>query len=169
MYILEVDPSHRQWTREQAWFLIKELASTESASLRYNEVLLSDLYKDDGEDTIQYLAQAELISVATSHGRPYAIKPGKPVYQAAFQRLVHDEILRSRLDLSILTQLIAGESKSIAKYENELQLLGSLPKQPGELRPRTQWLLNKVWAAQTKIEKYEKESAMLKKVLQSEY
>lgn len=169
MYILEVGASQRQWSREQAWYLIKELARAESASLRYNEVLLSDLYKDDGENTIQALAQAELISITTVNGRACAIKPGKPVYQAAFQKLIQDEALKSRLDFSTLTQLIAKENQSIRKYEDELQLLGSLPKQPYELQCRSRWLLSKIWTSQIKVEKYEAESAVLKKVLQSQY
>lgn len=167
MYILEVDASHRQWSREQAWFLIEELA--DSASLRYNEVLLSDLFQEDGEDSIQALAQAELISVTTANGRPWAIKPGKPVYQAAFQKLVQDEALRSRLNFSILAQLIAKENKNISKYEDELQLLGSLPGQPYEIQDRTYWLLSKMQASHSKIRKYEMKSAKLKKVLQSQY
>ena len=167
MYLLDVDVATRKWTPQQAWLLIRELAEHEA--LRYNELLLSDVYKDGGEETLQALEQAELIAVASSNGRPHAIKPGKPVYQAAFKYLVRDEVLRSRLELSILTQLIGMENKNIDKFETELRNLAELPGQPKELLPRIQWLLNKASASHAKVEKYEGESGSLKKTLMAQF
>ena len=167
MYILDVDRSTRNWTSQQAWLLIKSLAAADK--LRYNEVLLSDTYKSGGEPTLQALEQAELITIASTNGRPHSIKPGKPVYQAAFQLLTRDHVLKSRLDLSVLLELIKIETQSIDKYETELKLLAGLPKQPRELSPRIEWLLKKLQACQSKVEKYEMESASLKRVLQAEY
>ncbi|KAI4276043.1 MAG: hypothetical protein L6R35_006236, partial [Caloplaca aegaea] len=103
MYILDVDQtSSRHWTPEQAWLLIKSLAS--APSLRYNELLLSDTFKTSpggGEPTLRALEQAELIAIVSSHGgRPHSIKPGKPVYAAAFRQLTADTVLAARLDLA---------------------------------------------------------------------
>jgi hypothetical protein len=95
----------KKWSPEQAWLLIKELAAKES--LRYNELLLSDVFKSGGEKTIRALEQAELITIVSSpSGRPSLIKPGKPVYHPAFKRLTEDRVLKSRLDLAILDQLV---------------------------------------------------------------
>ena len=157
----------RQWDAKQAWFLIKQLAEREI--LRYNEVLLSGPYNSGGEKVLQALEQAELITILSSNGRPQSIKPGKPVYLPAFKRLSQDRVLRSRLDLAILSEAIKGETASIDKYENELRLLAELPKQPAELTPRIRWLLAKVAASQASVESSEKESAVLKKILQEEY
>jgi hypothetical protein len=167
MYLLDVDIATRKWTPQQAWHLIKQLARNEM--LRYNETLLSDLYKEGGEQTLQALEQAELILITSLNGRPHAIKPGKPVYQEAFKYLTEDNVLRSRLDLAILTQLIAIENKNMDKFESELRLLIDMPGHPRELLPRIRWLLNKSQASQAKIEKYEAEGANLKKVLTQEY
>ena len=167
MYILDVDRTTRTWTPEQAWLLIKSLA--DSDVLRYNEILLSDTYKSGGESTLQALEQAELISIVSSNGRPHSIKPGKPVYQAAFRLLTQDHVLKARLDLAILSELIKIETQSIDKYEAELNLLANLPKQPGEIAPRIKWLLQKLQGCQTKVEKYESQGSVLKKVLQHEY
>jgi hypothetical protein len=167
MNLLDVDVATRNWTPQQAWLLVKQLAKNEI--LRYNEILLSDVYKDGGEQTLQALEQAELISITSSNGRPHAIKPGKPVYQQAFKYLTEDDVLRSRLDLAILTQLIGIENKNIDKFETELRLLADMPGQPKELRPRIHWLLNKSSASQAKIEKYEAEGASLKKILIEQY
>ena len=141
MYIL--DSGSRTWTPEQAWLIVKSLASTEC--LRYNELLLSDVFKSGGEATLQALEQAEMISIVSSNGRPTSIKPGKPVYAAAFRQLTEDHVLKARLDLAILTELIKVETAGIDKYEAELNLLGNLPGQPKEVRGRVRWLLGKLW------------------------
>ena len=141
MYIL--DSSSRKWTPEQAWIIIKSLAS--AGSLRYNELLLSDVFKTAGEATLQALEQAEMITIVSSNGRPTSIKPGKPVYAAAFRQLTEDHVLKAKMDLAILTQLIKAETSGIDKYEAELNLLGNLPGQPREVQGRIRWLLGKLW------------------------
>ena len=151
----------------QAWYLIKQLSKSDTG--RYNEVLLSDIFKSGGDITLQALEQAELITILSANGRPYAIKPGKPVYAAAFQQLTQDKVLSSRLDLAVLSELIKTENDGIAKCEEELKLLGSLPKQPGELTARIKWLLGKVQAGHVKVEAYEKESGILKGVLTHDF
>jgi RNA12 protein len=166
MFILDVDIGTRKWTPQQAWLLISKLADTEN--LRYNEILLSEIYKSGGESTLQALENAELIAIASSNGRPHAVKPGKPVYQAAFKYLTEDQVLRSRMDLAIYNQLIGIENQNIEKCENELKLLQEANARPS-LVSRVQWLLGKADASQVKIEKYEQESAKLKKTLMALY
>lgn len=168
IFILGTESIATQWTHEQAWHLIKSMAHSKDGTLLYNKILLDDIFKDNGEATLRALEQAELVSIGTDRGFPRYIKPGKPVYRAAFQRLVANKTLQGRLDLLILSQLIGNENSSIMKYEQELQVLGSLPKHPWELTSRIEWLLRKVHASQSKILKYENESAALSKGLQKE-
>lgn len=167
MYILDVDRSARKWTPEQAWVLIKSLAA--HPTLRYNELLLSDTYKSGGKSVLQALEQAELISILSSNGRPHSIHPGKPVYRAAFKQLTEDKVLRASLDLKGLGELIKMENQGIEKAEAELALLGSLPGQGKEVQDRVKWLLGKMAKAQGNIERYERESGNLKKVLERDY
>ena len=167
MFILDPDHNSRPWSTIQAWHLIKVLAASDT--IRYNEVLLSDIFKSAGDATLQALEQAELISILSANGRPYAIKPGKPVYSTAFQQLTKDKVLRSRLDLAVLGELTKTENDSIAKCEEELKLLGGLPKQPGELASRVAWLLQKVQSSQAKVESYERESGVLKGILTKDF
>nr|POF11543.1 mitochondrial escape protein 2 [Quercus suber] len=158
----------RDWTSAQAWTLIRSLAAQET--LRFHEVLLLDAFKGHGGDkALSTLEQAELIAVQSVNGRPYSIKPGKPVYRPAFQRLVEDNVLAAKMDLQLLDDAVAAATRGIEKYEQELHLLGELPKQPGELHGRLQWLLGKIAAAQKKIEESEKQSAALQAVLKSEF
>jgi hypothetical protein len=164
----------RKWSPEQAWYLVKSLAGNES--LRYNEVLLSNTFAasltpsaSSGEAVLEALSAVELISIKTHNGRPQTIKAGKPVYQAAFKQLTEDRVLGGRLELAILTELTKIETKSIDKYEAELNMLGSLPRQPREVVPRINFLLGKLAASQQKVEAWEKEMGALKKVLKDEY
>lgn len=163
----ETESQNRTWTREQAWHIIKALAKSNDGVLPYNQVLASDLFKQNGEATLLALEQEELISINSTNGFPHTVKPGKPVYRTVFKRLAENKTLSSRLDLSILAQLMSKESSSIGKYEEELSVLGSLPKQPRELTTRIQWLLDKLYNSQDKIQKYEYESSILQKILTS--
>jgi hypothetical protein len=174
MYLLAVDKSERKWSPEQAWYLVKALSQNEE--LRYNEVLLSNTFASsltpsasNGEGVLEALSAAELISIKSYKGRPQSIRAGKPVYQAAFRLLTEDTVLKSRLDLAILTELSKIETKSIDKYEAELSMLGSLPRQPREVWPRIQFLLGKLASSQQKVEAWEKEIGILKKVLTNEF
>lgn len=168
--------SEHKWTVEQAWYLIKALAASTSqkdntnASLRYHEVLLSDTFKSslsapDAESALEGLANAELISVTTSHGRPRAIAPGRPVYLAAFRALSRDPVLAAKLDMAVLAELAKIEAKIIDKAEAELALLATLPKQPAQMAGRVGYLLGKVEASQRKVEMYEGRIVGLKGVL----
>lgn len=168
MFMLEIDPAVKHWTREQAWYIIKELANSQDGVVPFDRIVLSDLLKNNGESTISALEQAELISVITINGHAQSIKPARPVLHAAFKHLTLDTVLRSRLDLFILTQLIGDENQNVRKYENELQLLCSLPKQPSQVYSRVQWVLRKLQSSQAKVDEYEKRSNELKKILQSQ-
>lgn len=174
MYLIAGDKDGRKWSPEQAWYLVKAIAECEQ--LRYNEVLLSNIFSSsttptatNGEAALEALSQAELITIKSSKGRPERIKAGRPVYQAAFKLLTEDKVLKSRLDLAILTELTKIEATNIEKCENELVSLATLPKQPKELTPRVQYLLNKLEGSQQKVESWEKEMGALKKVLMMEY
>ena len=165
MYLLDIGEG-RKWTPQQAWLLIKQLAANET--LRYNELLLDTTIGSNGESVLQSLEQAELITITSKNGRPQSVKPGKPVYQAAFEYLTEDEVLRARLDLAILTDLIAAENKSIDKCEIELSTLAELPN-ASDLKPRVQYLLAKVLASQRNVERMEQEGGGLKKVMKDKY
>lgn len=168
IFILGTDSASPQWSTEQAWYIIKTLGQAKDGKLLYSKVLLNDLFKNNGETTLRALEQAELISVVSVSGFPRWIKSGKPVYKAAFQRLIENKTLEGRMDLLILGELIGNENKSISKYEEELQMLASFPKHPWELESRIRWLLNKVNGSQLKIHQYEKDSATLQKMLANE-
>ncbi|KAK3056081.1 mitochondrial escape protein 2 [Extremus antarcticus] len=157
----------RQYTSQQAWTLVKRLADNEM--IPYNEAVMATPFGGESDKALSALEQAELITVQSVNGRPYSLKAGKPVYQGAFKQLVGDRVLAAKMDLALLGDLVSSESKTVDKCEQELHLLGELPKQPGEVASRVQWLLGKIKGSQDKIEGYEKEQAELKKILTTEY
>jgi len=161
------DPSKRNYSKEQAWAVINMLSQEDS--LKYNKVLLHGLFSKGGDDALSALEQAELIAIVSHHGRPYAIKAGKPVYRAAFRMLLEDHVLKAKMDMDVATELAKAEATNIAKYEEELRLLGELPSRPPELAGRIAYLLNKLKVSQTNIEKFEKEIGGLKKILQTQF
>ncbi|PVH99625.1 hypothetical protein DM02DRAFT_656180 [Periconia macrospinosa] len=169
MYIFGIDDADsRHWSPEQAWLLIKKLADKES--LRYNEMLLDDTFKSGGERTLRALEQAELIAIVSSpSGRPSLIRPGKPVYHPAFKRLTNDRVLRSRLDLAVLNELVKVENATIEKCEGELLRLSEIEGRPALIASRVQYLLAKLAKSQKAIEKYEYEMGACKKVLSQEH
>lgn len=163
----------KKWSTEQAWYLVKELA--QKGSLGYNEVLLSDTFASSttaaassAEAALESLANAELITVRSVHGRPQTIRAGKPVYQTAFRRLLDDDVVRARMELGLLKELAGIEAKGIDKVEAELSLLAALQTQPYQTAERVNYLLGKMQTSQQKIVAYEKEMGVLKKVLAKE-
>lgn len=163
LYFLEGSHKKRNWSPAQAWLLVKMLASNEQVP--FNQVVVHDLFRLN-EEPIQDLEQAEMISVVAQGGRPYGIRPGRPVFQEAFKRLLEDKVLAAKMELHSFKTLIKGETAIIEKMEKELEMLATLPKQP---KGRVEFLLVKVGIAQKKVEDYEKSIEALKKVLKTEY
>jgi hypothetical protein len=158
------DITRGEWALEQAWYLVKRLAKEES--LRYNEVLLHDFFKYAGEEAVQALEQAEMISVVSRDGRPYAIRAGKPVYRAAFERLLADKVLKAKMDLESLKAVVKREAKEIQKATEELNQLATCEKKSDK---RVQYLVKKMDASQKKVEEAEYQMGALKKVLVNEF
>jgi hypothetical protein len=166
MYLLDSAPD-RQWTAPQAWILVRELAANER--IRYHDLLLDPFFSSsNGESTLQALEQAELITITSHNGRPSGIKPGRPIYQAAFEYLSGDEVLRARFELAVVTDLSSKEAKTIEKAEEELKTLADLPN-ASDLKPRVRYLLEKILTSQRSIETLDAKSKGFKKVLKENY
>ncbi|KAG6055758.1 hypothetical protein E4U17_002745 [Claviceps sp. LM77 group G4] len=167
------DPEDRTWSPEQAWHLVKSLA--ESPSLRYHQVLLSPAFASstspnatDGDAALEALASLELITLKMHQGRPKYITAGKPLHQAAFAVLVRDRVLKAKMDMALLKELVRVEGKVIDAVERELTVLGTLPRQTLETAGRVSYLLGKLEGSQKKIEEAEGEIVGLKKILVEE-
>ena len=82
------DARSLSWSREQAWAVLRALASKDTVP--YHEILVNAPFKGE-ESPLRSMERAEMISVDTQNGRPSAIRPGRPIYRHVFQRLVDGE------------------------------------------------------------------------------
>jgi hypothetical protein len=156
-----------KWKQSQAWTIVKQLAT--SPQISYNAILLDPVFGQD-ETPLHELAQAELIAISSSpEGRPSVIKPGRPVFSAAFALLASDKVFSAKMELDRLTFLAGEEKKNIEKSEEELARLQELPPiQIKEIEPRIRYLLKKIQGSQWNIEVFEGEMGKVKEVLKTE-
>lgn len=164
LYILD-SSKDRKWTPEQAWHLVSHLA-TNDKELAYNDILLHDLFKTGGEDALQALESSELIAIVNHNGRPYSVKPGKPVFRTAFGKLVKDKVLKAKMEMACLKNITEVHTKIIRTAEDELAVLATLDKKP---KARVEWLLQRIQTSQEKVEVADKETVKLKQVLKKEF
>ncbi|KAF9913269.1 mitochondrial escape protein 2 [Linnemannia zychae] len=161
------------WTPLQFWAVMKQLAAFEAAS--FDELKIHPLFKND-ESAFSAMEQAELISIVHKHGRPYAVRPGKPIYKAAFQAILSDVGFTAVMDLESSTHLEKEEMIKVAKWEAELKELSNLlhtdgswlfggGRVPKEVDTRVKWLMKKLAESHTKVEKYEQEATQAKKAV----
>lgn len=156
-----------KWTQEQAWTLVKQLSTNPQVS--YNAILLDPIFGQN-DTPLHELAQAELIAISSSpEGRPAIIKPGRPVFAAAFALLTADRVFSAKMELGRLTFLAGEEKKNIEKAEEELSKLKELPPaQAKEIEQRIRYLLKKIQASQGNIESIEFDMGKVKDVLKTE-
>lgn len=155
-----------KWSQAQAWTLVKSLAI--NPQLSYNAILLDPVFSLD-ETPLHELAQAELIAISsTPEGRPSIIRPGRPVFAAAFAKLAEDKVFNAKMELDRLTCLAAEEKKTIDKAEEELAKLRELPSgQVKEMEGRIRYLLKKINASQRNIEGFDYEMGKTKTILKT--
>jgi hypothetical protein len=104
-------------------------------------------------------------------GWPYAIRPGKPVYQAAFARLTNDPVFAATMDLQSYNFLIAATKEDIKSYEEEMSKL-SAPfsgRPPREVENRIRYLLQKLADGQKSIETYEAQVKIAKDTISKQW
>ncbi|KAF9966974.1 mitochondrial escape protein 2 [Mortierella alpina] len=161
------------WTPIQFWAVMKQLASSELAN--FDELKIHPLFKND-ESPFAAMEQAELITIVHKNGRPAAVRPGKPIYRAAFQDILQDIGFSAVMELESATFLEKEEMVKVAKWEAELKELSNLlhkdgswifggGRVPKEVDTRVKWLMKKLAESHAKVEKYELEAANAKKAV----
>ncbi|KAJ3533719.1 hypothetical protein NM688_g7243 [Phlebia brevispora] len=157
------------WAREQAWFLMKQLAK--KGEIPYYELLVDLPFKGD-ETALREMEHAELISIITHHGRPSVVKPGKPVYKYVFERLVEDSVFQANQDFVLNQKIIAANEAIVKACEEELLTLKEVEAGTSHwwgsrkaVSSRGEYLLKKMRVAVEKIEALEKQNAAYKRTL----
>ncbi|KAL7413942.1 RNA12 protein-domain-containing protein [Mrakia frigida] len=162
------------WSRAQAWKIVKDLSS--KGELSYSALLLAFPFKG-AEDKLKNLEAAEFVSITYINGRPSLVKPGKPLYHAAFKKLVEDPVFRASQTIAFNAEVIAASENEIKSAETELLSLKDIGFETGAgwkllsgasgIEMRAGYLLEKLKVAQTKVNTLEKENEATKAVLSS--
>ncbi|KAG0001952.1 mitochondrial escape protein 2 [Entomortierella chlamydospora] len=161
------------WTPLQFWTLMKKLSSGEPA--HFDELKVHPLFRNE-DAPFAALEQAELISIVHKNGRPFAVRPGKPIYTAAFQNILEDVGFCAVMEIESTSRLQKEEMANVAKWEAELKDLASLLKNDGswmfgggrvpkEVDTRVKWLMAKLADSHAKIEKYEQDISAARKTI----
>ncbi|GAA5851864.1 hypothetical protein JCM8547_000081 [Rhodosporidiobolus lusitaniae] len=163
-----------KWSRDQAAALVKGLS--EKGELKYAETLLTTFGGDDSP--LRALEASSLIAIHHVNGRPSSIRPGKPVYRSACERLLADVPFSASLQYRTVSAGLSSAAADIQSAQKELQELAQLftsekgrwafgggSTVPKEVEVRVGQLLQKMRGAQEKSEKLGKEKARLLKVL----
>lgn len=157
------------WSREQAWAVLRALASRDTVP--YHEVLVNAPFKGE-ESPLRSMERAEMITVDAQNGRPSAIRPGRPIYRYVFQRLVDDPIFQASQDLASNTRFIDSAEATVRACEQELQVLRTIGLDTGRwwngataMGIRAKYLMDKMANAQGTLETLERHNGELKKVL----
>ncbi|KAG0369921.1 mitochondrial escape protein 2 [Gamsiella multidivaricata] len=161
------------WTPIQFWAVMKQLAAGEAAN--FDELKIHSLFKND-ESPFAAMEQAELITIVHRNGRPYALRPGKPIYRAAFQEILSDIGFNAVMELESATFLEKEEMVKVAKWEAELKELSNLLHKDGswlfggrsvpkEVDTRVKWLMKKLAESHARVEAYEQKASEAKKIV----
>ncbi|KAF9354019.1 mitochondrial escape protein 2 [Mortierella sp. AD094] len=164
------------WTPIQFWSVMRQLATEDAAS--YDELKIHPLFKND-ETPFSAMEEAELITIIHKNGRPFCVKPGKPIYQSVFREIVADKSFAAVMDLETNIFLDKDEMAKVAKWEGELRELSKLlhkdgswffggGRVPKEVDTRVKWLMKKLAESHIKIEKHEQDMVLAKKAVAAE-
>ncbi|CAG8467028.1 9747_t:CDS:10 [Ambispora leptoticha] len=160
------------WKAIQFWVIMKSLAHGETVS--YDAMKFSPIFNKD-DTPLKAMEQAELIAITQINGRPNLIRPGKPLYQAAFEQIASDKLFAATMELQTYEYLLSFETANIHKYETELASLGQLfVKQdgkwifggghvPAEVQDRVKFLLSLLRKKHVLAENYQTQVSTLKK------
>ena len=133
----EQDAKSLSWSRVQAWKIVSELAKHGEVSrlrfqflsdltiqLSYAKLLQNFPFKGN-EQALKAMEEHELISVSYVDGRAESVRPGKPVFRYAFQRLVDGKL-----------QACLGENTAQYQTPHSARLLKSNTTRLSSLLPR---------------------------------
>ncbi|KAJ3282971.1 mitochondrial escape protein 2 [Rhizoclosmatium sp. JEL0117] len=159
----------KSWNAVQMWKIVQLLTKYDEVS--YDDLRFHPLFKGD-EAPIQAIERAGLISVVLKEGRPYIIKPGRPVYRTAFTRLQSDKKYAAIMGLKTVKVLMNDELAKVKDYEAELATLtGQVSTDrmsfwgASDLKGRVTFLAGLIGECHGKLKALDAEERRLKKIV----
>lgn len=118
-----VDQKSMQWSPVQFWKVVQILSKYDEVS--YDKLRFHAIFKGD-EGPIQAMERSGLLTLMYDNGRPYYIRPSRPVYRAAFTEMLADERLSAIMGILTTKQLMGDEEDNIRKVTAEMNNLNTL-------------------------------------------
>jgi hypothetical protein len=111
------------WTKIQFWKLVKLFSNSDQ--IQIDELLADPLFNTDPTSILE-MEKVGLITMVLQNGRPYFLKPGRPLFKLAFESMASDQKLDNYMNLQISKKLLFDTTKKIQEYEQELDILNRL-------------------------------------------
>lgn len=162
LFHTSIGPDGEEWSPEQAWSILRKLASQKSDSEWI--AVPGQLPKLVTPSALEHLESREMIMGRTSGGRLTAVKSGSPLYWHAFRKLTQDPVISSIMDYKVLQLSISKAQATVREYENELRILAELPRRY-ETTSRQDYLAKKLYDQQTLINEWEAQNSKLESTL----
>lgn len=184
--------SSKQWTIEQAWILINQLARTPVALSSKNSKNSKNSEKENDataetwlsvpgqilgtfgfmtltetQKTLEAVEEAELVQTRSVGGRIVGIRPVSPLYMEAFKRIVSDPLFAPLMNQKVAQARKAVETAKIQDIEKEMQGFTVLaPHFPPQLKQRVAYLCSLMNTSQAVVELCDQEIAECREQLQ---
>ena len=161
----------KSWTSIQFWKIVQVLSARDA--ILYDELLMDPLFKAD-PFPVQQMERAGLVTCVYQNGRPYLIKPGRPIFKVAFTEMVNDDRQRLFMEAVTCKQLAEDYTKKLRDFEAELELLNGIEYTSSaiwrtffgdNIDSRKQWLVKMIARNASRAEEYTEKQIMCKSKL----
>lgn len=159
------------WSRIQFWRVIQLITLAPKNEVSYVKIKFDPVFNGN-DNPLLALERIGLISIVYKEGSPSTITPGRPMYVAAFKRLIEDEKLSASMGIEICKTSIVSEEAKARLYEEEMILLNQFQWSQDktvrhETEARLKFLASLLAGTQTNIDRAYKELAKHKKTISS--
>lgn len=150
------------WTNIQFWKIVTILA--QKPEVQFDELISHPIFSSDANPIIS-MERAGLVNFVRKNERPFLVKPSRPIFVAAFQKMVEDTKLNSYMGSMTSKKLMSDFTKKIQEFEAELETLNKVMMERGwvpslsissdPLLIRRSWLVSAIGTYHQKLAKEE--------------
>ncbi|KAI8901312.1 RNA12 protein-domain-containing protein [Globomyces pollinis-pini] len=124
----DFDHADSSWTPIQFWKVVELLS--EKPEVSFDELCIHPIFGGNPVP-LHHMERAGIITCSQKHDRPYLIRPGRPLYKAAFELMAGDEKQQWYMRALTAKQLHADYTKKVRALEEELTELTNIQYQTG--------------------------------------
>lgn len=151
-FLNSVETNGNNWNTAQIWALMKALSANDH--IDYEDLVKIPVFGDspDTNNTLSALEKHDMLTLKRVNGVLDQILTGRPIYRAAFKKLIEDKKIYKLYEINYLSKLLKMEGEKIKKLEEELV---SIHKLGDKLSNRIAYISQKIENSNAKIVAYE--------------